>query len=66
MIPVKPPTMNMVMKPRANSIGVSKRIRPPHIVPIQLKIFTPVGMAINIVRMENAEVATIPIPVVNI
>ena len=65
MMPVKPPTMNIVMKPSAKSIGVSKRILPPHMVPIQLKILTPVGMAINIVSMEKAEVATIPIPVVN-
>ena len=56
----------MVIKPKAKSMGVLKMILPPHIVPIQLKIFTPVGMAINMVSMEKAEVATIPIPVVNI
>ena len=66
MIPVNPPIMNMVMKPRAKSMGVSKRIRPPHMVPIQLKILTPVGIAMSIVRIAKAEVATIPIPVVNI
>ena len=66
MIPVNPPIMNMVMKPRAKSMGVSKRIRPPHMVPIQLKILTPVGIAMSMVRIENADVATIPIPVVNI
>ena len=32
----------------ANSIGVLKRMRPPHIVPIQLKNFTPVGTAMSI------------------
>ena len=51
-------------EPRAKSMGVSKRMRPPHMVPIQLKILTPVGMAISMVRMEKAEVATTPIPVV--
>ena len=65
MIPVKPPIMNIVMNPRAKSMGVSKRMRPPHMVPIQLKILTPVGMAISIVKIEKAEVATIPMPVVN-
>ena len=65
MIPVNVPIKNMVMKPRANNMGVSNRILPPHIVPIQLKILTPVGIAISIVRMENAEVATTPMPVVN-
>ena len=55
----------MVIKPSAKSIGVSKRIFPPHMVPIQLKILTPVGIAINIVKIEKAEVATIPMPVVN-
>ena len=66
MIPVNPPIMNIVINPRAKSIGVSKRILPPHMVPIQLKILTPVGMAINMVKIEKAEVATTPIPVVNI
>ncbi len=65
MIPVNPPIINMVIKPSANNIGVSKRILPPHIVPIQLKILTPVGIAISMVKMEKAEVATTPIPVVN-
>ena len=66
MIPVKPPIMNMVINPSAKSIGVSKRILPPHMVPIQLKILTPVGIAMSMVRIEKAEVATTPIPVVNI
>jgi len=37
------------MKPIAQSIGVLKVIEPPHIVAIQLKIFTPVGTAMTIV-----------------
>ena len=39
--------MNRPMKPTANSIGGSNRIWPIHIVPIQLKILTPVGTAID-------------------
>ncbi len=35
-------------------------------VPIQLKIFTPVGTAIAIVASAKAAVATVPMPVVNI
>ena len=65
MMPVNPPIINIVINPRAKSIGVSKRILPSHIVPIQLKILTPVGMAINMVKIEKAEVATTPMPVVN-
>ena len=41
--PVRPPNRKVTRKPIANSIGVSKVICPRHIVPIQLKNFTPVG-----------------------
>jgi hypothetical protein len=44
--PVRPPKRNVTRKPIANSIGVSKD-RPRHIVPIQLKNFTPVGTAMR-------------------
>jgi len=37
------------MKPTANSIGVEKRIEPPHMVAIQLKILMPVGTAMTMV-----------------
>src|SRR5699024_3970974 len=47
--PVNPPKMNEVRKPRVNSIGVSYVIDTFHMVPIQLKNFTPVGTAISIV-----------------
>ena len=43
--PVTPPTVNRKMKPSAHSIGVSKRIEPPHMVAIQEKILIPVGTA---------------------
>jgi hypothetical protein len=45
--PVIPPSRNVSRNPIANSIGVSKVIRPPHIVPIQLKNLTPVGTAMR-------------------
>ena len=47
--PVTPPTVNRKMNPIAHSIGVLNSIEPPHMVAIQLKIFTPVGTAITIV-----------------
>jgi hypothetical protein len=47
--PVTPPTVNRKMKPIAQTIGVVKRIEPPHIVAIQEKIFTPVGTAMTMV-----------------
>ena len=45
--PVRPPSRNVTRKPTANSIGVSKVSWPFHMVPIQLKNFTPVGTAIR-------------------
>ena len=50
----------------AISIGVFRSMEPFHIVPIQLKIFTPVGTAISIVVMVNTEFAMGPSPTVNI
>ena len=53
--PVKPPKVNTKMNPTAHSMGVSKVIEPFHMVAIQLKIFTPVGTAINMVEyMKNS------------
>ena len=65
MKPDRPPMMNISTKPIANSMGVVKRSWPPHMVPIQLKIFTAVGMAISMVVNENAVSAIGPRPVVN-
>jgi len=48
-IPVKPPTVNRKMKPKAQRSGVSHLILPPWSVASQLKTFTPVGIAIIIV-----------------
>jgi hypothetical protein len=55
----------MPTRAAANLAAVVKRIAPPHIVEIQLKIFTPVGMAISIVVSENTESATGPMPTAN-
>src|SRR4029079_7655799 len=52
-------------KPTAKYIGVLNWSEPPHIVPSQLKIFTPVGMAINIVAREKKVSEIGPMPVVN-
>ena len=52
-------------KPIVKSIGGSNEIWPFHMVPAQLKNFTPVGIAISIEVIANAESATGPIPVAN-
>ena len=57
--------MNWPMNPRAHSIAVFRRIEPAQIVPSQLKIFTPVGIAMSIVLSPNADVATGPRPEAN-
>ena len=57
--------VNMATKPMANSIGVRNRNEPFHMVPIQLKIFTPVGTAMSIVDSEKADTATGPRPTAN-
>ncbi len=61
MTPVRPPNRNVTRKPRANSIGVSKLSCPRHIVPIQLKNFTPVGTAIRNVMKEKNGRSTAPV-----
>src|SRR5947209_8685039 len=63
--PDRPPMVNIVTKPTANRNGAFTRILPPAIVAIQLKIFTPVGTAMNIVDRANADLATGPRPVAN-
>jgi len=61
MIPVRPPNRNVVRKPSAQIIGVSKLSEPPHNVPIQLKNFTPVGTAIMNVMNEKNGRLTAPV-----
>ena len=63
--PDSPPITNVVMKPTEKYIAVVKRIAPPQRVAVQLKIFTPVGTAMNMVDTLNAAVATGPSPTAN-
>jgi len=63
--PESPPMMNMPMNPTAKNSAVLPRIWPPQSVAIQLKIFTPVGIAINMVVALNTESATGPRPTAN-
>ena len=55
-----------MINPIANFIAVEYQILPPHIVRIQLKIFTPVGIAIAIVAIEKTATDTGPRPDANI
>lgn len=48
-IPVRPPTVNRKINPRAQRSGVSHLIEPPCSVASQLNTLTPVGMAMIIV-----------------
>ena len=57
--------VNMATKPMAKSIGVLSFSEPFHVVAIQLKIFTPVGTAMNMVDSEKALTATGPKPTEN-
>ncbi len=61
MIPVRPPNRNVVRNPIDQSMGVSKDMDPPHIVPIQLKNFTPVGTAIRKDIPEKNGRLTLPV-----
>ncbi len=51
----------MIRKPSVHSIGVSKLNDPFHMVPIQLKNFTPVGTAIRNVMKEKNGSSTPPV-----
>ena len=61
MTPVMPPNRKVARKPIAQSIGVSRLTFPPHIVPIQLKNFTPVGTAMSMVMMAKNGSRTCPV-----
>ena len=61
MTPVRPPKRKVVRKPTDQSMGVSKLIDPPHIVPIQLKNLTPVGTAIRKVMPAKNGRSTAPV-----
>ena len=51
--PADPPIAKVTMKAIVQYIGVVNRIRPRYMVKSQLKIFTPVGMAINMVEIPK-------------
>ncbi len=56
MIPVRPPKRNVTRNPITNNIGVSNVTWPRHMVPIQLKNFTPVGTPIrNVINEKNGK-----------
>src|SRR6476469_9900665 len=61
MTPVRPPKRNVTRNPIDQSIGVSKDSEPFHIVPIQLKNFTPVGTAMTNVMNEKNGNSTAPV-----
>ena len=61
MTPVRPPNKKVVRNPIAQIMGVSKVSEPPHMVPIQLKNFTPVGTAIKNVMNEKNGRFTAPV-----
>ncbi len=61
MTPVIPPNKNVIRNPTEYSIGGSKVSWPFHIVPVQLKNFTPVGTAIRNVMNEKNGSSTAPV-----
>jgi len=58
--PVNPPRVNKNINPKANNLaGWVKSKWPPHLVPIQLNTFIPVGTAIILVAaVKYARVST--------
>lgn len=65
-MPVKPPTVNKKIKPRAHNIAGDHLMLPPCKVASQLNTLTPVGIAIIIVaEVKYARVST-SMPTVNI
>jgi hypothetical protein len=63
--PDSPPIVNMATRATANFIAVANVSLPPQSVASQLKIFTPVGTAMNIVDTLNAATETGPMPEAN-
>lgn len=58
-MPVRPPTVNKKMNPRAQNMAGDHLMFPPCSVASQLKTFTPVGMAMIIVaEVKYARVST--------
>ena len=63
--PSMPPMRKFATKPMQNRRGASKRMTPPHIVMIQLKIFTPVGTPMIIVMIMKNMRILVSVPVAN-
>src|ERR1051325_4088979 len=59
--PLMPPSRKVTRKPQDQSIGVSKESDPRHMVPIQLKNFTPVGTAMRNDISEKNGSSTAPV-----
>ncbi len=57
--------VNRATRAMANLQATVNRTLPPHMVKIQLKIFTPVGMPISSVVTPNTESAIGPMPTAN-
>src|SRR2546423_13147033 len=57
--------VNIATSPIANFIATVNVRHPPYIVATQLRIFTPVGTAMNIVDTENAATEIGPTPEAN-
>ena len=62
--PAIPPMTNVTMNPSVQCIGVVNLTRPRYMVKSQLKVFTPVGMAINMVAMPKKRLTPGPAPIV--
>src|SRR4030095_11284908 len=65
MTPVSPAIRNWNRNAIANSIGVLNWMRPPHIVPRQLKILIPVGTPTAMGVMEKKLLGYECMPIVN-
>jgi len=63
--PVIPPSRNSSRNPIAKSIGVWNSTRPCHIVAIQQKNITPLGIAITRLAAEKYDIASTGTPVAN-
>ncbi len=63
--PVMPPTVNRAMRPQAYSSGVENLSEPPHMVASQLKILTPVGMAMSMLAPAMMALKKLGSPVAN-
>ena len=65
-MPVRPASRNWTTNAVQKSIGVAKRILPPHMVASQLKILIDVGMPTSMVESTKKALPTEVIPMVNI